>query len=137
MADGDDIGLDHKGFIAGDAMTSADLRQILDCGYRALYLQIAARDSEANQNADGDAKFGKVERDMVAGDDARFFKPVDSLGDCRCREANLPADLRKGLACIVLQGFKNLPGNLVELDWVANGPVRHMPPIIRQYIHLA
>jgi hypothetical protein len=37
----------------------------------------------------------------------------------------------------VLQGFQNFPGNLVELECVGNGPVRHMPPIIRQFFYYA
>ena len=123
MPDGDHIGLDHKRFVAGDAMASADLRKLLDRRHRAADLQIAAMDGEAHQDADGNAKFGDIERGMVAGDDACIFKPVDALGDRRCREANLPANLCKRHSGILLQRVQDLPGNSIELEdyWERSG----------------
>lgn len=131
MADRYDIGFDQKGFIASDAMAPADLRLFFDRSHCSPYLQISTGDSEANQNTDGNAEFGKVESDVVAGDNACFFKSVDALGNCGRREADLPADLSKGLAGIVLQGFQYLPGNCIKFEGTWNGSVRHMASILR------
>jgi len=132
MADGDDMGLDHKRFIAGDAMASADLGQLFDGSDRANDLQIAARNGEAHQNADGNAEFCNVERHMVAGDDARFFESVDAFGDCGRGEANLPADLSEWLPGILLQGFKDPPCNIIKFESIGDGPVRHVAAFLKQ-----
>ena len=88
-------------------------------------------------DTDGNAEFGEVERDMVAGDNARFFQAVDALGDRGSGQADLAADLRKGLAGIVLQGFQYLPGDLIEVERCGNGSVRHVPAILRQHVYYA
>jgi hypothetical protein len=132
MANRNDMGLDDEGFIAGDAMASADLGQFFDDGQGAAYLQIAAGDGEAHQNADGKAEFGHVERDIVARDDASFFKPVNALGNCGRGEANLPANLRKRLTGILLQGFEDSPCNIIQFESIGDGPVGHVPAILKQ-----
>jgi hypothetical protein len=74
---------------------------------------------------------------MVAGDDARFFKPMDALGDCGRGEANLSADFRKGLTGIVLQGFEDSPCNVVKLEGSRDGSVGHVPAILKQQVYYA
>ena len=58
---------------------------------------------------------------MVAGDDARFFKPMNALRDRRRREADLPAEFGERDARILLQRFQNLPGNCVEFESFGSG----------------
>jgi hypothetical protein len=44
----------------------------------------------------------------------------------------LPADLRKGLSGILLQGFQDLPRNSIKFEVIGDGPVRHVPAILKQ-----
>jgi len=104
-------------------MALADFSQVFDRSYCTPYLQTAAREGEADHEEDGNADFGRIECGM-AGNDARFFKTVDTLGDRGSRQANLPADLRKELAGILLPRLPVSSNEIfVEIECGWNGSV--------------
>jgi hypothetical protein len=137
VTDGDNVGLNDEGLGAGDAVAAADLCELLDGGDGAADLQVAAGDGEAHEHADGYAKHGHVERRVIAGDDAGFLQAMDALCDGGRGEADLAAEFGEGEAGVLLEGFKNLPGDGVEIDGVGSGSVRHEPAILKLLPHYA
>jgi hypothetical protein len=93
MANGDNIGLHDEGFGACNPVATANLWKILEGGNGAADLEVAARDSKAHEDMDGDAELGQVDFDTIARDYASLFEAVNALGDCRCRKADLPTQL--------------------------------------------
>src|SRR5579872_2555223 len=115
--------------MACDAVAAADLAELFHRGDSAADLQLAAGDSEANDNADGNSETNAVERSVIAGDDAGFFKAVNTFGNRGSGKANFAAELGKRDAGVLLQGFEDLPSDSVELDSVRNCLMGHLQTI--------